>query len=102
MVVSGSVTTWRTGVRFPPAPQTNKQTNKQKANRHDLDTADRHGLGVSAQAMRDAWLIDALQTLPCREALALGVDHKRLTAIAAHVPRPSASETAAILRGAAV
>jgi hypothetical protein len=64
-----------------------------------LDTAARHGLGVSAQAMRDAWLIDALRTLPCREALALGVDHKRLTAIAAHVPRPSVAKTAGLLRG---
>jgi hypothetical protein len=66
-----------------------------------VDTAARHGLEVRAQAMRDAWLIDALRTLRCPEALALGVDHNRLTAIAAHAPRPSAAEDAGLLRGTA-
>ncbi len=66
-----------------------------------LDTASRHVLDLSAGAMRVAWLIDALECLSCRGALVLAVDDKRLTATAAHVPRPTAGETVGLLRGTA-
>jgi hypothetical protein len=64
-----------------------------------VELATAAGVTLTHQAVRDAWTVGVLSTLPYLEAVALGIGKKRIDWAAEHLERPPAGTVKDMLRG---